>query len=101
MIGWEAEMQKVDEECERRVLLPKINPAVEAQKARELAAARKAAELTTRKERLQRLCSWSGLSRCALSLDRLVFAHFTPSQSRCGSAQNLKCTCPKQSSKQQ
>ena len=28
MIGWEAEMQKVDEECERHVLLPKINPAV-------------------------------------------------------------------------
>ena len=36
LIGWEAEMQKVDEECERHALLPKINPAVEAQKAREL-----------------------------------------------------------------
>ena len=68
LIGWEAEMQKVDEECERCELLPKINPAVEAQKACELAAACKAAELTKRKERLQRLCSWSGLSRCALSL---------------------------------
>ena len=31
LIGWEAEMQKVDEECERRALLPNINPALEAQ----------------------------------------------------------------------
>jgi hypothetical protein len=39
----------VDEECLRRSLLPKVNPLVEAQKAREAAAKKKAEEMMRRK----------------------------------------------------
>eukprot|EP00966_Prymnesium_polylepis_P233489 5400001-Prymnesium_polylepis.3 len=43
-------MKKVDEECLRRSLLPKVNPLVEAQKkAREAAAKKKAEEMMPRK----------------------------------------------------
>jgi len=55
LIGWEKEMRAVDEACKRRTLLPKVNPFVEAQRAREAKAKQKTEELQKRKARLQRL----------------------------------------------
>ena len=55
LIGWEAEMKKVDEDCAARNLLPQVKPVAEAQKAREMLAKKKAEELAKRKERLLRL----------------------------------------------
>ena len=55
LIGWEKEMKKIDESCGLARLLPIINPAVEAQRAREAAAKQKAEELGKRKARLLRL----------------------------------------------
>ena len=45
LVGWEAEMKKVDKKYSIAALLPQINPVVEATKAREEAAKRKAEQL--------------------------------------------------------
>ena len=55
LVGWEAEMKKVDDKYSIAALLPKVSPAAEALKAREAAAALKAQELEARRSRLLRL----------------------------------------------
>ena len=55
LVGWEAEMKKVDEKYDIAALFPRINPAAEANKAREMAAKKKAEELKSKRERLMRL----------------------------------------------
>ena len=55
LIGWEKEIQKIDEQCGLAKLLPIIRPNVEAQKAREAAAEIKAAQLEKRRARLMRI----------------------------------------------
>lgn len=55
LLGWEKEMKKVDENVSIRRLLPKVNPATEANKAREVAAKKKSEEMLVRRVRLQRL----------------------------------------------
>ena len=60
LVGWEAEMKKIDEEYDRRAPLPKLNPVAEKLKAQEAAAKKKAAELLDRKERLKRLARLHG-----------------------------------------
>jgi hypothetical protein len=54
LVDWESEMAAIDEECARVAALPRINPATEANKAREEAAKKKAAELSERRQRLMR-----------------------------------------------
>ena len=55
LLGWEAEIKKVDDACDARALLPQINPAAEAMKAREVLAQKKADNLERVRERLKRL----------------------------------------------
>jgi len=55
LVGWEAEMKKVDDKYSIAALLPKVSPAAEALKAREAAAKLKAQELEARRRRLLRL----------------------------------------------
>ena len=55
LVGWEADMKKVDEECVKLASMPRINPAAEALKAREAAAKQKAEELAAKRARLQRM----------------------------------------------
>jgi len=49
LVSWGKEMKAVDEACGVRALMPQINPAAEARRARELAAKKKAEELETRR----------------------------------------------------
>ena len=53
LVSWGKEMKAVDEACGIRALMPQINPAAEAQRARELAAKKKAEELEKRRADLQ------------------------------------------------
>ena len=55
LINWEQEMREVDDAYHRSSLLPRINPAVEAQRTREAVAKAKAEELLLRKQRLHEL----------------------------------------------
>ena len=55
LVSWGKEMKAVDEACGVRALMPQINPAAEARRARELAAKKKAEELEKRRADLQRL----------------------------------------------
>ena len=54
LVSWGKEMKAVDEACGVRALMPQINPAAEARRARELAAKKKAEELEKRRADLQR-----------------------------------------------
>ena len=62
-------MKAVDEACGIRALLPQINPAAEARRARELAAKKKAEELEKRRADLQR--QQRRRARCARLRDAL------------------------------
>jgi hypothetical protein len=55
LVGWEKEMHEIDQKLAMAALLPKVNPAAEALKAREAAAKQKAADVEKRRARLQRL----------------------------------------------
>jgi hypothetical protein len=55
LVGWEKEMKSVDEKYSIAALMPQVNPVVEALKAREEAAKRKAEDLKKRRDRLLRL----------------------------------------------
>ena len=54
LVSWGKEMKAVDEACGVRALMPQINPAADARRARELAAKKKAEELEKRRADLQR-----------------------------------------------
>jgi hypothetical protein len=54
LIGWEAEMKKVDEDITRRATQTFLKPVKEATAAKEAASKRKAEELTARRDRLLR-----------------------------------------------
>ena len=60
LIGWEKEMKVIDEKVAITRLLPKVNPAAEALKARETAAKLKQEELQARRVCLLRLQSRMG-----------------------------------------
>ena len=69
LVSWGKEMKAVDEACGVRALMPQINPAAEARRARELAAKKKAEELEKRRADLQR--QQRQRARCARMGDAL------------------------------
>ena len=52
LVGWEKEMHAIDTKVAFGRILPKINPATEANKAREAAAKQKSEEMLKRRARL-------------------------------------------------
>lgn len=73
LVGWEADMKRVDDACALRALAPRVNVAAQAQKAREAAAAKKAEELKDKRAR---------------ALHRpLIIVHTPPRTRRC------RCMC--------